>query len=510
MSVIQKCYNPPTCTLEITAQTSVLSRWMRQPAVKTLEFCLQFDSASPAQQQSIAIRGNDAQLETLSLTVSDYIGQLLASSHADLPVVNPCPSDQPETLPCQPHAYQADSVESVEPARGKVQLRSHTLLRHELELGSLATETSGNRIPLTTTQLFDLASALDDCAAEMVQLPALSEPTERVQPWLQPPPVWVRSAAMVVLLVGVTTAILKLSRPRHPQPTSTISLNRDQAPAEPQRDPSISADTNTSRPLPASPTPSRPVVPTPTSTPSGLPSQSEGGSQPTDALTTHPAPAAPRAHTPAPAVPPTSPALGRSRRQQPQPSPPTPAQRRERSENLATPSQQNRPSTTLEERPAAPKPAGPNATPPAAISQAPSTASEFADIEGESVAPPTETDSSQSQGLRSKSQPSRAIAPQSAKRGPLPQIAEVQQYVAQRWQAPPSLNQNLEYRLVLNPNGSLQRVEPLDTIANQYLNQLPLPSLNQPFVSPVGQETHSKIRLILGPGNTVRTESAQP
>ena len=85
------------------------------------------------------------------------------------------------------------------------------------------------------------------------------------------------------------------------------------------------------------------------------------------------------------------------------------------------------------------------------------------------------------------------------------QVAEVRDYVASRWQPANPPASTLEYRLTLNPDGSLAQVEPLGASAQQYLNQLPLPAPQSPFVSAVGSGRRPTVRLVLRPDGTVQT-----
>lgn len=60
----------------------------------------------------------------------------------------------------------------------------------------------------------------------------------------------------------------------------------------------------------------------------------------------------------------------------------------------------------------------------------------------------------------------------------------IRQYFKQRWQVPPGLTQPLPYQLTLKANGSLKQVTPLNNLAIQYFDKVPLPAVNQPFIAP--------------------------
>ena len=81
----------------------------------------------------------------------------------------------------------------------------------------------------------------------------------------------------------------------------------------------------------------------------------------------------------------------------------------------------------------------------------------------------------------------------------IPQVAQVRQYVAQRWQGAADIHQTLQYTLVLNADGSLQQVIPRGQAAKLHRDRIPLPDLNQPFVLPLAAPGTPKIRLVLDP-----------
>lgn len=66
-------YTPPTCTLEVMAQNSSLSRWAEQPVVKDVRFHLKLDDPTLAQDRWVELHGDRAQLEDLRHTVNTYV-----------------------------------------------------------------------------------------------------------------------------------------------------------------------------------------------------------------------------------------------------------------------------------------------------------------------------------------------------------------------------------------------------------------------------------------------------
>jgi Domain of unknown function (DUF4335) len=137
-----------------------------------------------------------------------------------------------------------------------------------------------NRLNLTTLQLFDLISSLEQCAIEMTILPTVELEVKRITP------AWLKIAALVIATVGVSTSAVKLIFDR-PALEIVTSSNREpgvveQSPQSSKKDkkeiisatsPSSNAnpkqDLNSAPPTPRSQTPtSISPSPNPTTTPS--------------------------------------------------------------------------------------------------------------------------------------------------------------------------------------------------------------------------------------------------
>jgi hypothetical protein len=176
-------YTPPTCTLEIAAQQSPLSRWMGKIALKDLRFKLSFDDPRVSDDRWMTLRGDRDQLEALSETVNGYVQSFLSQS-----------SSPGGTLLAEPTPTTATGIA----------LQPKGLLSHQLSLGSLATEESGESVTLSSTQLSDLAMALDEYAAEATTIPKLDRPA-----WMTQPKNWAAIAAGLLVTVGVSTSVLK-------------------------------------------------------------------------------------------------------------------------------------------------------------------------------------------------------------------------------------------------------------------------------------------------------------
>jgi Domain of unknown function (DUF4335) len=450
---ISRIYTPPTCTLEVTAQPSALSRWTGTPAIKSLQFLLSFEGLSQGDRDPIELRGDQTQLADLSAAVTDYIQRLLSSPANELPIRPD--NDRPDNIPGE---IPPPSV----PSAASVQIRPRSLLTHELTLGSLANERSGASLVLKVSQLYDLATALDDSAADLQHIPAL---TVASNPWQTVLPL-ARSAAVVLLTVGLGTAAWRLSQP------SMVAVN------ESKRSPdSITALAPPASPLANKALPSlRPRPSAPLTLPSiKLPSRSSSSV--------------------------ASSGSANSVREN---------STRENSDLLAS-SQQ--PLVKPSSRPdlsqsSAQKLSGEDAIAPApapAMKSAPPTAP-LANSQADSVASRGAFAESRAMPQAPEAVPNaRSNVGQSSLFDTIGQVAEVRDYVASRWQPTSPPPRTLEYRLTLNPDGSLAQVDPLGASAQQYLGQLPLPAPKSPFVSAIASGGKPTVRLVLSPDGTVKT-----
>jgi hypothetical protein len=423
-------YELPTCTLEVSAEVSALSPWVGRTLIKSLEFDLRcFNPDQP--EAGWQIKGDRQQLEALSTAVTTYVQQLLAETSHRL-TLNTAPFPW-EPLKADP---TADSdLEEIAPDSGEIWLQPHTLLSHQLHLGSLATET--DQVELSVSQLFDLASALEAWPAEGEALPGQS------RQFLSAIPIWLRSTAIAAVVVGVTTTALQLTQ----QPLiPTASLNQQ-------------PETTTLPPValnPPLPPPGALVVPSPS------PSSSLGANSLAQPANPSALPGNPKLTTP----PEVEAGLPSSITLSPPRSLPIP------------------PPPPIQMAP--PPPLSIPAAPESSADMAPSAESENqAELRRDQAAsaPLTST-------FKGRANSESAFAT-------LPQVSEVQSYFAQRWQPPAELSQTLQYSLLLNPDGSLQRVMPLTQASKIFLDRTPMPLANEPFVSPVTVQGQLVIRLVL-------------
>ncbi|MEG3859378.1 DUF4335 domain-containing protein [Microcoleus sp. herbarium12] len=528
--MVLKRYTPPTCTLEITAKSSPLSRWAGQPVFKSLNFELRLDDPRLPDTQHVTLRGDRHQLETLHEAVSNYVQNLLGASGdwesniepeinrtvgSDLPEV-PCNAVTVDRPPNKSELATAAPNTPYLPVPPRLEPRG--LLAHNLFLGSLSAAESGPTVHLSTLQLFDLATALDDCAAEVVALPNLNRDRARAKaiPWLN-------IAAMLVAGAGLTTGIVKMLDRPNTSPTTASAPTT--APTNPQFTPApgqpqiIAGATPTPIPTPstsptasptaaatpglpplppppintvaASPSPSLPPIaaapspttnkPSPIQQPALLfpPNSSAGASQSAPALPQgqiitipDPAPgsppiAAPQAPAAAPYIlPPIPPRLGPA---VPPPLPPSLSASR-----LPIPPQQ-------------PFPPLPQPNFPPATTELPP----LEDAQSQTDSP----DSNQA----AASKKNRTLF------DTIPQVSEARTYFEERWKPPEGMEQTLEYSVQIDENGSIQTIVPMGKAAADYIDRTNMPLVGEPFVSAVTHGKNPKIRVVLRPNGRVQT-----
>jgi hypothetical protein len=179
-------YELPTCVLEVWSERSPLSEWSEQPIAQNLHFHLTLALGQTwfSSGQKI-IKGNQSQLGKLIVAVANYVDRFLAD----------------------------DLV---------------TNLTHKLSVPGLA------RLNLSTLQLFDLVSNLEQCAIAVTILPVVELEVKRITP------AWLKVAAIVIATIGISTSAVKLIF-RSPTSELVTSSNRDrevvQTPVNSQRQP---------------------------------------------------------------------------------------------------------------------------------------------------------------------------------------------------------------------------------------------------------------------------------
>ena len=124
----------------------------------------------------------------------------------------------------------------------------------------------------------------------------------------------------------------------------------------------------------------------------------------------------------------------------------------------------------------------------------------------ENIAEPQTTLESEVDATQNDSSASPTQARSDIALNPASQTSQIQQvtaYFQEKWQPPAELNQSLEYRLVLNPNGTIGRVTPIGKASALYLSKTSIPLNGEPFISP-SQVQAATVRLLLSPDGRVR------
>ncbi|OCR01395.1 hypothetical protein BCD67_23365 [Oscillatoriales cyanobacterium USR001] len=502
--MVLRRYTPPTCTLEITAKTSPLSRWAGQPVLKSLRFELRLDDPRLSEEKHVTLKGDRDKLEVLHQVVSTYIQNLLGQSLTLEPklkstnqtAITDTDLEQKTTDTLildetrNPFAIASNTegtqksavVNSSVPANYYPRLEAQSLLTHNLFLGELENEFSGSMLELSTLQLFDLATALDEYAAEVLVLPNLKRSSENKnsQPWL-------KSAAAVILTVGLTTGAIKL--------LDRSGINDQTAAKLASPSPTAIATKIYPSPLPT-------VPPPPLAKPSSLPVPTLVPS-PTSTL---PAAIASPTPIPIPAKPVQAPPLLF-------PQPPAAKPESEPERVVTIPGDRQPPVSQENPIPRAPKPApiarnplpDPGAiassSPPSELSNLPNPSAipgvtELPPLADAPIPSPIEPqENTQTTGSNSK----RTLF------DTIPQVTEARTYFEQNWSPPVGLKETLEYSLQLDASGAIQQIVPRGKAAGDYIDRTKMPLVGEPFVSAVENGKTPRIRLVLRPNGKVQT-----
>jgi Domain of unknown function (DUF4335) len=463
-SIVRR-YTPPTCTLEIAAKDSPLSRWVGQPVLKHLRFQLSFDDPRLSDDQWVKVQGDRAELEALYDVVTNYVQQFLNQSTQILqqsrrPPAPSLPSGSATAEGSEPNVYARLGIlaplldappDSAADNPSEVSLHPQGLLSHVLHLGALANETSGGAIRLSAVQLADLATALDQYRSDVTAIPNLNRPS-----WVNASPAWARIAAVGLIFVGVSTSLLRLFEPipiaqvTSPTNSQGTSSNDQRLAVKPFSGPSPSTS-----PLafpPASPLVVKPISPTlgqkGLPTPNVLSAQSPG-KFPTVAV--------------------------------PQKAPLTPAKQDELQIKSPLPSQ-------VEGMPV-----------PPLVASEPGVARERQSAPAASAPAPASKIQSADSAERS------AASGNSTVFDTMPQVAEVRTYFKTNWQPVEGLSENLDYSLILGADGAVQQIIPLTKISEDFRDRVKMPPEGTPFLSPIKNGGNLRIRLVLSPDGKVQT-----
>ncbi|OKH28401.1 DUF4335 domain-containing protein [Chroogloeocystis siderophila] len=463
-SQVLRRYTPPTCTLEIVAPQSPLSRWAGRTVATQLRFHLHFDDPRSPDQR-VQITGDREQLEALQQAVSVYVQELLSQSPAQFTAQLASQTTAAESTTSVANSQivisPTNSSDSPFARAQQIFLKPGTGLSHTLFLGPLATPTTGPVVQLSVLQLFDLATALDEFEADIVALPSLNQ--RRVS---TTPPAWATIAAGLTLAVGIFAVLQQLNRPVQQTATSNqITEDPQQLAAQPSPLPPLSSlDTLPPPPPAGSPVPvpnaPLPAIPVPNASPS------------TESTAAAPSSTLPGGTTPAPQTTVISPGS---------PNKTGTAAAGNSAPTIAIPS----PLAQLN---------APNPGSQAAISQTQRTA----------PAPQRQAANNTTAAVRSPNQPPPAPS-QPTSLDNISQVAEARQFFQRRWEPTEAVKQTLEYSLLLDVDGTIQRIEPLNQAARDQIDRTGMPLIGEPFVSPIADGQVARIRVVLTPDGKVQT-----
>lgn len=487
---VVKSYMQPSCTLQIAQRNAPRANGGTHSINTPIQFEVRFHDSQLPEDQQIRIQGDRHSLVELHEVVKNYVQKVLASSPDRF---NALLVEDAAATPTIPSELGTDGSTPAPTAR-EIYLQPGEGLSHNLFLGALATPSTGQFIPLSMTQLFDLANALDEYAADVLAVPIAFERPTRLAG--TPPATWAGIAAVLLAGVGLTAGIVHLlNRSDEPQ----LANRPPQQPTAPSPSPTLSPDA-----LPSLPPTTN--LPSPTTSPTlgNLPNTPLGSSPtnttPLPGTNLPAAPTTPPFTTTAPPIPPSTtvsplPGIAQAPKQadnstaQPSsiatlpgiapdnnlPSPPTPERAAQTPPTIAVPAEPPN-----------------NPTPPRSVEGLTARERIRAALEGGS---PVE---------ESPAKPSKQ-APQTAAFAPTPQVNEVRDYFQQRWKPPSGLTEPLEYSIVLDVDGSVQRIEPLGKAARNYVDRSGLPLIGEPFVSANPQGETPRVRVILGADGKVQS-----
>ena len=445
--LVTRRFTPPTCTLEIEATSSSLSPWTKRKAIKDVQFQLSFDDPRLTEEEQVTIKGDRTQLEQLYQAINNYIQNFLQQSSLEK-ILSPSPSSTTD--------------DSTQPY-----LKPQGLVTHELFLGSLGDDNSGDKIKLSTIQLFDLVTALEDYQLEIAAIPNLNASDRKKLPW------WTTAVASIVAIIGLAVLGFNLFKQSSTNLQSASSLQESESVSN---KPKIERDKKNE------------VIPPQVTKVTKSPEQPATQRKLEDPLSSEktlpPPPPVDRPKPPPANVPDFS--------KYPLPKPariPTIKPR------IAKKPKPNQPSTPPSESDLALNSKPDNIEIPEVPPLPPSLLPTEADIIDNSVAK-ADSNGSQEQSFQS-AEPEKSVN--------TPQLKEVKQYFQQKWQPPAELKQTIEYRLVISSNGSIVRITPIGKASAIFIDRTNIPLMGESFISPSAGKGNQIIRLLLSPDGDVKT-----
>lgn len=449
------------------------------------------------------INGNFQQLEALRQATNTYLQGLLKTTPQSYNATllagvtttttsqetTATTTDQSQTPSPTTTSSSTPTTVQPSPAGDNIYLESQTGLRHLLHLGTLATETTGESISLSTLQLFDLAAACDRYASDKQQRAQIPiHPTN-----LKAVPQWAKMAALLVVTAGATVAVMETLE-RRSQPSGEVASTPEKTavspnPTEPSPIPSFPSNIEEVPLPPDQELPSRQQQSSPEATSSPSPSPATNNTSETDDSSTPPPPP-PEARSTLP--------------------PPRTGNDQSPSRDVPTTSISSLPNNTTNRR-SQPRPT-PNANRSPMSTPTPSATSGNTlqeEPENQQNEVTTNGDSSQTALAPSTDASGEGTTNEqtSAKTANLAQVREAQEYFQSQWQGNSDLEERLQYSVLLNPDGTVKYIRPMNDISGRYIDRTGMPLMGESLVSPLPSGEKIRIRVVLEPDGEVKAFS---
>jgi Domain of unknown function (DUF4335) len=472
-------YTPPTCTLELWDKRSCLSRWWEEASPKELNFVLNFDDPKLLEEQQVTLQGDFPQLKVLCDVVACYAQNLLYQTVNCFTVTHQVSFAK---TTCSPElSSSTPSSEEIDELNLPPSLRPKGFLSHQLNLGFLETQASHSFVSLTSSQLFDLLNALEDYKKDLSVLSSSKTSIQRQG-------IWVCTWTTVVVLLSIAIPILgpkwfdRLN-------SGEVSLIQNQESSEQMLSfldvlPPVPPPPNAPIPFPSMP----PMLDTKDLLPP--PEKISIADPPLRNPSVDIKPPTSSVLSPLSVLPFASPQLSTTNNYYQ-------VHNQLSAEDILTLQVSRIPAImpfsplTVTDRI--------NAIP--SIPTSPS-------LQAEALVEP----------LSEKKPPEIPIVnplsednifaqptPQTTLLDVIPQVSEARQYFQQRWQPPRNLSQTLEYRLIVQSDGSLKQAVPLGKAAIMYYHKAYIPTPGSAFVSALDISENQTIRLVLSPNGRVKT-----
>ncbi len=495
-----KHYTPPTCTLEIYAQTSLFARRKKDSIPEEFNFELHFDDPRLPEENKVTIKGDRSQLELLSQVVNDYIHSFLQTAASNFPF----PS------------FKAESKAEKAP----IYFVNEGLVNQELHYRSGDENNFKTVIKLTASQLFDLANTLENYSVDIQYSPREKITSPQTLTFASTVAIflvcvglgaiWWRdrlfvaqdnpnSSTEMIALEQKVTKVDDLIPPTPVNPSTIPNVPFPQLPANLQNLTKLPPPTPITQPVNAqrqNHDSNNQLLPPPTPITQPANAQRQNHDSNNQLLPPPPAPRDINTAVTPDILPPPSPPSPIS-----VPSPPTST-----TPNLIAIQPNPNPSSsstvnssfvaeqsTLENLLFSELPnlqGSPSSTQLTKIDSGFSNS--FTAVSSNLNTLPTPLNTSSSQQQTNKSQ--KITTP-----------AEIKAYFQPRWQPPKNLTQSIEYRLLVNNQGAIERIIPMGQASRTFLDRTGMPLLGEAIVSALPEQEKATIRLILSPSGNVET-----